>query len=98
MPSGCTILRPSSAIPMILLIGNYPLDRQPSMQRFATMMLEGLAAAGAPAELIQPRPFLGNFRAAGRCVAEWLGDIDKFIFFRLPLRKKIAAGPPAITR
>ena len=66
------------------------------MQRFATMMLEGLAAAGAPAELIQPRPFLGNFRAAGRFVAKWLGYIDKFIFFRRQLRKKIAAGRPAI--
>ena len=81
---------------MILLIGNYPLDRQPSMQRFATMMLEGLAGAGASAELIQPRPFLGNFRAAGRFVAKWLGYIDKFIFFRRQLRKKIAAGRPTI--
>src|SRR5438067_12902168 len=90
MPSGYTILRPRSATPMILLIGNYPLDRQPSMQRFATMMLDGLATAGVPAELIQPRPFLGNCRATGRLVAKWLGYIDKFNFFRRQLRNKIS--------
>jgi hypothetical protein len=31
---------------MVLLIGNYPADQQQSMQRFATMMMRGLAAAG----------------------------------------------------
>src|ERR1700730_7058293 len=92
-PSGCTIPRPRLAIPMILLVGNYPLDRQQSMQRFPTMMLEGLAAAGVPAALIQPQPFFGNFRAAGGFVAKWLGYIDKFIFFRRQLWKKIAERP-----
>ena len=43
---------------MILLIGNYPLDRQQSMQRFAIMMLAGLTAAGIAAEIIYPKPFL----------------------------------------
>jgi len=66
------------------------------MQRFATMMLEGLAVAGVPAELIQPRPFLGNFRAAGGFVAKWLGYIDKFIFFRRQLGKKIAGQPTVV--
>ena len=66
------------------------------MQRFATMMLEGLAAAGVPAELIQPQPFFGLFRSAGGFVAKWLGYIDKFIFFRRQLRKRIAAGADII--
>ena len=30
---------PTPIKPMVLLIGNYPPDRQQSMQRFATMML-----------------------------------------------------------
>jgi glycosyltransferase involved in cell wall biosynthesis len=81
---------------MILLVGNYPLDRQQSMQRFATMMLDGLAAAGVPAELIQPQPFFGHFRSAGGFVAKWLGYIDKFVFFRRQLRKRIAAGADLI--
>ncbi len=53
---------------MVLLIGNYPPDRQQSMHRFAMMMLDGLTAAGIPAELIQPQPFFGRFRYAG---ASW---------------------------
>jgi glycosyltransferase involved in cell wall biosynthesis len=81
---------------MILLIGNYSLDRQQSMQRFATMMLEGLAAAGVPAELIQPKPFLGKVHWAGRFVAKWLAYVDKFILFRPRFRKKMAALRPAI--
>jgi glycosyltransferase involved in cell wall biosynthesis len=81
---------------MILLIGNYSLDRQQSMQRFGTMMLEGLTAAGVPAQLVQPRPFLGKIRWAGGFVAKWLAYIDKFILFRRGLRKKIGALRPAI--
>jgi glycosyltransferase involved in cell wall biosynthesis len=81
---------------MILLIGNYSLDRQQSMQRFATMMLDGLAAAGVPAQLVQPPPSLGKIRWAGRFVAKWLAYIDKFILFRPRLRKKIAALRPHI--
>ena len=66
------------------------------MQRFATMMLEGLTAAGVPAELIQPQPFFGRFRFAGSFVAKWLAYIDKFILFRRRLRKEITARRPAI--
>ena len=29
------------------------------------MMLDGLTAAGVPAELIEPQPFFGRFRYAG---------------------------------
>ena len=62
------------------------------MQRFATMMLSGLAAAGVPAELIQPQPFLGRIALAGPFVAKWLGYFDKFLFFPRQLRRKLAAG------
>lgn len=80
---------------MVLLIGNYPPDRLQSMQRFATMMLDGLAAAGIPAELIQPQPFFGRFQYAGRYVAKWLAYIDKFILFPVQLRRRLKA-PPAL--
>jgi glycosyltransferase involved in cell wall biosynthesis len=81
---------------MILLIGNYPLDRQQSMQRFATMMLEGLTAIGVRAELIYPRPFLGRFRSAGGFIAKWLAYLDKFIFFRRTLARKLRERPAII--
>jgi glycosyltransferase involved in cell wall biosynthesis len=74
---------------MVLLIGNYPPDRQQSMDRFARMMLEGLALAGVPAELLQPQPFFGRFRFAGGFVAKWLAYLDKFVLFPRRLRRKL---------
>ena len=77
---------------MVLLIGNYPADRQQSMQRFAIMLLQGLRAAGIPAEMIQPQPYLGRIRVAGSFVAKWFGYIDKFLLFRWQLRRKLSAS------
>lgn len=81
---------------MILLIGNYPLDRQQSMQRFAMMMLTGLNAVGISAELIQPSPVLGRFRYAGSFVAKWLAYLDKFVLFRRALARKLRARPAVV--
>ena len=66
------------------------------MQRFASMMLDGLKAAGIRAELIQPKPFLGRFRLAGGFVAKWLAYLDKFVFFRRDLARKLAAPPSLV--
>ena len=81
---------------MIFLIGNYPLDRQQSMQRFAMMMLLGLTAAGISAELIQPSPFFGRFRYAGNFVAKWLAYLDKFVLFPRTLAKKLRERPAVV--
>ena len=81
---------------MVLLIGNYPPDRQQSMQRFALMMLDGLTAAGIPAELIQPQPFFGRFQSAGRFVAKWLAYIDKFVLFPQRLRSRLKDAPALV--
>ena len=77
---------------MVLLIGNYPADRQQSMQRFAIMLLQGLRAAGIPAEMIQPQPCLGRIQVAGSFVAKWFGYIDKFLLFPWQLRRKLSAS------
>lgn len=77
---------------MVLLIGNYALERQQSMLRFATMMRDGLIAAGIDVELIQPQPFLGKFELLGPFVAKWLGYIDKFLLFPRRLRAKLRQG------
>lgn len=81
---------------MVLLIGNYPPDRQQSMHRFAMMMLVGLTAAGVPAELLQPQPFFGRFRYAGGFIAKWLAYIDKFVIFPRRLRSKLKAAPALV--
>src|SRR5688572_29645688 len=88
-PSTFTLCPPHVVFPMILLIGNYPLDRQQSMQRFAMMMLLGLTSAGISAELVQPFPFFGRFRYAGNFVAKWLAYLDKFVLFPRALAKKM---------
>lgn len=77
---------------MVLLIGNYPADRQQSMQRFAIMLLQGLTAAGIPAEMIQPQPCLGRIQVAGSFVAKWFGYIDKFLLFPWQLRRRLSAS------
>ena len=75
---------------MVLLIGNYPADQQQSMQRFGTMMLQGLVAAGVEVELIQPRSFFGGIKFAGAFVSKWLAYIDKFLLFPRELRRKLS--------
>jgi glycosyltransferase involved in cell wall biosynthesis len=74
---------------MVLLIGNYPLDRQQSMQRFTTMMLQGLAAAGIPAEVAAPAPVFGKLFGIENFIGKWLAYIDKFILFPRQLRKRL---------
>ena len=77
---------------MVLLIGNYAPDQQQSMQRFSSMMLQGLTAAGVPAELIVPEPVFGNFKGAGAFAAKWLAYVDKFLIFPRQLKRRIANG------
>ncbi|MFL6519320.1 MAG: glycosyltransferase family 4 protein [Chthoniobacterales bacterium] len=81
---------------MILLIGNYPLDRQQSMERFAMMMLDGLTAAGIHAELVRPQPFFGRFRFGGGFVIKWLAYLDKFVLFRRRLAMRLRDRPSLV--
>ena len=88
--------RPHTITAMVLLIGNYPPDRQESMRRFSMMMLDGLHAAGVQAELIQPQPVFGRFRLAGGFVTKWLAYLDKFVLFPVRLRSKLKTGPTLV--
>ncbi len=81
---------------MVLLIGNYEPDQQQSMQRFGTMMIDGLRAAGVAAEMSKPEPFFGTFRAAGATPAKWLGYVDKFLIFPFKLKRKLAERPAVV--
>lgn len=80
---------------MVLLIGNYPLDRYPSMRLFNDLMRQGLTAAGVQVELVRPEPFFGNVFPSGT-LGKWLGYIDKFVLFPYRLRKKLAARPSIV--
>ena len=92
MLHACTTQTAGRRRQMVLLIGNYPADQQQSMQRFATMMLQGLTNAGIATELIQPEPFFGRINMAGPFIAKWLAYIDKFFVFPRRLRRNLSAA------
>lgn len=79
----------------VLLIGNYPPDRQESMQRFAKMLVAELPAHGVTVELLRPRPFFNAGRRA-RGLGKYLGYLDKFLVFPWQLRKKLRACPDCV--
>jgi glycosyltransferase involved in cell wall biosynthesis len=81
---------------MVLLIGNYPLDRQQSMQRFTNMMLHGLSAAGVSAEIAAPSAVLGKLFGVENFIGKWLAYIDKFVLFPRQLRARLARRPAVV--
>ena len=74
----------------ILLVGNYPLDRQESMLRFAEMMRRELVDRGHEVRLLSPRAVL--FPRISRCdgIWKWVGYFNKFVIFPLQLRREAA--------
>jgi len=71
---------PAPDKPVVVLIGNYPADRQESMLRFRNLMQGRLESGGFPTESISPRGCLGLVLQNG-AGAKWLGYIDKYILF-----------------
>ena len=71
----------------ILLVGNYFPDRQHSMQRFATMLRDGLRARGHEVRLVRPRPVFTRTRRWARSGRKWIAYADKFIAFPGVLRR-----------
>ncbi len=67
-------------LPVIVLIGNYPLDRQESMLRFRDLLQSRLEADGYTVESIFPRGHVGLMTRRGG-VGKWLGYVDKYILF-----------------
>lgn len=78
----------------VLLVGNYPLDGQESMQRFTDLMAAALARAGVRHEVIFPRPRLGRLlgRYAYAGLPKWLGYLDKYVVFPRELARRARAG------
>jgi glycosyltransferase involved in cell wall biosynthesis len=71
----------------ILLVGNYALDHQASMLRYAEMLCQQMTLCGHQVELIQPRAILGDL-ASKPFLRKWLGYIDKYVFFPSDLRSR----------
>ena len=73
----------------VLLIGNYGNLRQQSMQRYADVLREGLAAAGHEVRLVQPPVWLGRLRRGESGLAKWIGYLDRFVLYPPLLRRQI---------
>jgi glycosyltransferase involved in cell wall biosynthesis len=71
----------------ILLVGNYVLDNQASMLRYADMLCRHLTLRGHEVEVIRPRVIVGNL-AVQPLLRKWLGYVDKYVFFPSQLRSR----------
>lgn len=80
---------PESDKPIVVLIGNYPLDRQESMLRFRDLIQARLESGGFLTESIFPRGCLGRILQKG-ALAKWLGYIDKYILFPAELGMRLS--------
>ncbi len=77
----------------VVLIGNYSVDRQSSMQKFAGVLAEGLTSHGFVVRRIHPRPVFNRWPVANGSAQKWLGYLDKFLLFPFDLRRQI--GKPS---
>jgi glycosyltransferase involved in cell wall biosynthesis len=71
----------------ILLVGNYALDNQASMLRYANMLCSQMAARGHQVEIVRPRPVLA-WLSANMWLRKWLGYLDKYLLFPFTLRAR----------
>ena len=85
-----------SSATVIILIGNYPPDRQQSMERFTVMLADGLQEVGESVEVWKPIVCFGRFsKTTLRGFGKWLGYIDKWILFPVLLQVRKHRYPRA---
>ncbi|MFA5008221.1 MAG: glycosyltransferase family 1 protein [Candidatus Omnitrophota bacterium] len=73
----------------ILILGNYILDQQKSMQLFSALLEKELRKSGHDVRLIRPEPFFGKIGFFGKALSKWLGYLDKFFIFPFVLRRNL---------
>ena len=73
-----------------ILIGNFPPDKQESMNRFAQMLYNGFLNAGFETEIWNPKSVLsGGAKSTLQGLGKWLGYIDKWLLFPILLRWRL---------
>jgi glycosyltransferase involved in cell wall biosynthesis len=70
----------------VLLVGNYALDRQPSMLGFAGLMKTGLQRAGHEARILSPPIIVGRLSRYAPRFSKWFAYLDKLALFPPLLR------------
>jgi glycosyltransferase involved in cell wall biosynthesis len=74
----------------IILIGNYPPDKQQSMERFANMLANGFSKEGHAVTIWRPVVFFGRlFRSTTMGPGKWMGYIDKWVLFPIILHCRL---------
>ncbi|WP_207534018.1 glycosyltransferase family 4 protein [Desertivirga arenae] len=77
----------------IVLIGNYPPDRQESMERFAQMLNCGFNNAGIKTSIWRPTVFFAaKANSTTKGLGKWLGYLDKWVLFPMVLNWKLLRG------
>lgn len=71
----------------IVLVTNYLLDNQQSMQRYALALQAGLSSKGLQAIAISPQPIFGKLYFSQKGVGKWFGYIDKYLLFSFKLHR-----------
>jgi glycosyltransferase involved in cell wall biosynthesis len=69
----------------VLLIANYRLDGQHSMERVADLLEAGLRSWGTEVQTVRPGRFFGRFAKGHSGIAKWLAYIDKYGLFPFSL-------------
>ncbi len=73
----------------LVIIGNYPLDHQQSMDRFAEMMANLAAKRGVVAEIWRPAVVLAQGTVHTNAgFAKWRGYVDKWVLYPTMLRRQ----------
>ena len=70
----------------ILVVGNYLLNYQQSVHRYAELLVHALEMAGMEVHLIRPAPVFGRLKRGEGGISKWLGYIDRFLLFPPLLR------------
>lgn len=74
----------------IILIGNYPGDRQVSMKKYSLALRRNLINNGVEVDMINPIAFFSpRSSCTNRGIYKWLGYLDKYIVFPIILKRKV---------
>ncbi|GAA4976444.1 glycosyltransferase family 1 protein [Algibacter aquimarinus] len=82
----------------IILIGNYKLDKQESMERFTLMLSDGFENSGINTKIWRPTVFFGLKRLNPyKGLGKYLGYIDKWIVFPMILKFRIIGNSKKVS-
>src|SRR5947209_6612567 len=73
----------------VILLANYLPDAQESMERFASVMADGLRRRGHAVRIIRPQPRLAKQNTTSG-IGKWLGYVDKYVLFPSDLKQQLS--------